>query len=77
VELVERAAQAVPGKGTGALLDVAVEQRPDADPERRDECRPDPVDPSGEKAARACGIREQGVELASVLLLGHGLTAQL
>jgi hypothetical protein len=38
----------VPRERARALLDVAVEQRPDAHPERRDELDPGFVEPRGE-----------------------------
>jgi len=37
VELIESASQAVPRQRAGAFVDVAIEQRADADPERRDQ----------------------------------------
>ena len=77
VELVDRAAEAVPGHRARASLDVAVDERADPHPERRHERAPGFVDARGEQVSRGFRIGQQGVEQAPVAPVLDGFAAAL
>src|SRR5437588_3517330 len=67
----------MPSKADGARLDVAVEQRPDPDPERRDEFDPGLVKTVRQHIPCPCWVGQEGVQQATMLLIRHGLAATL
>jgi len=75
VQVIEDAAQAVPGQRAGAFLDVPVEQRADAHPIRCDQAGPRLVEPCGELVSCARWIGEQAGDQAAVPVVGHGVPA--
>jgi hypothetical protein len=77
VERIESVPQAVPRQRAGAFVDVAVEQRADADPKRRDQAGPGVVEQGRQLVSCAFRIGEQGCELPAMLLVIHGLAAPL
>jgi hypothetical protein len=77
MELVEDAAEAVASERAGALVDVPVEQRPDASPERRHELDPRLVHARHEQIPCLPGIRQERIDEPAVLLVLHRLAATL
>ena len=77
MELLEDTAKPVPRERAGTLLDVAVEERPDASPEGGDELGPGLLEPGCEHVARGSRVREVRVEQAAIRLLRDRLAAAL
>ena len=75
MQLVEDVAEAVPGEPAGALFEVAVEQRPDAQPERRYQFRPGLLQPAGEQLAGSAGVGGERLEPAAVRAVVDALPA--
>jgi hypothetical protein len=76
VELIENAPQTVPRRRAGAFLNVAVEQRADANPKRRHQAGPGLMEPGCELVSCAPRVGEQRREQAAIRLVVHGLAAQ-